>query len=51
MGLGLGASRPRLSFSLRDCGRLRPNYVFKPTAEGVARIVQAPSRGDGLTRR
>ncbi len=25
------------------------NYVFKPTAEEVARIIQAPSRGGGLT--
>lgn len=25
------------------------NYVFKPTAEGVPRIIQVPSRG-GLTR-
>jgi hypothetical protein len=30
---------------------LRPNYVFKPTAEEVARIIHTPSRGGGLTRR
>jgi hypothetical protein len=28
-----------------------PNYAFKPTAEEVARIIQTPSRGGGLTRR
>ena len=28
-----------------------PNYVFKPTAEEVARIIHSPSRGGGLTRR
>ena len=27
------------------------NYVFKPTAEEVARIIHTPSRGGGLTRR
>ncbi|MBK7146467.1 MAG: DUF695 domain-containing protein [Xanthomonadales bacterium] len=31
--------------------RRKPNYVFKPTAEEVARIIQTPSRGGGLTRR
>ena len=30
---------------------LASNYVFKPTAEEVARIIQTPSRGGGLTRR
>jgi hypothetical protein len=27
------------------------NYVFKPTAEEVARSIHSPSRGGGLTRR
>ena len=30
---------------------LLSNYVFKPTAEEVARIIHTPSRGGGLTRR
>ena len=32
-------------------GRSAPNYVFKPTAEEVARIIHALPRGGGLTRR
>ena len=37
----------------RDLRRteLPSNYVFKPTAEEVARIIPTPSRGGGLTRR
>jgi hypothetical protein len=31
--------------------KLAPNYVFKPTAEEVARIIHTLSRGGGLTRR
>ena len=30
---------------------VKSNYVFKPTAEEVARSIHSPSRGGGLTRR
>lgn len=35
----------------RCVSALASNYVFKPTAEEVARIIQTSSRGGGLTRR
>jgi hypothetical protein len=40
-----------LSTLNRELSEASPNYVFKPTAEEVARIIHTPSRGGGLTRR
>lgn len=38
----------RFASALRP--RVNANHVFKPTAQEVARIIHAPSRGTGLKR-